>query len=227
MADKIIMHAREKGRDILFEDDSKSLVAAVGIPVNESLVATTEEEAVQLAERIGYPVVLKVRSTAFSHKSDIGGVRLNLPDSNAVRRAFREIVDSARREDPHAFVTVQRMAEQGIEVIIGATVDPHFGPVVMLGLGGVLTEILDDHCFRLIPIDKSEASAMVRSLRGSRLLLGYRNIPPADLEKLESILIRVSDLMQKHPEISELDLNPVAVYPKGALVLDARVKLRK
>lgn len=226
MPGRIITSARESGRDVLFEDESKSLVAAAGIPVNESYTATTEREAVELAEQIGYPAVLKVRSAAFSHKSNIGGVRLNLSGPDAVRRAFLEVTDRARREDPHACVTVQRMVEQGIEVIIGTAVDPHFGPVVMFGLGGVFTEILDDHCFRLIPINKSEASAMVRSLRGSHLLQGYRNIPPADLGALESILIGVSDLMQKHPEIMELDLNPVAVYPQGALVLDARVKFR-
>lgn len=226
MPDKTIMQARQSGRHILFEDESKSLVATAGIPVNESHTAATEKETLELAVHIGYPVVLKVRSESFSHKSDIGGVRLNLSGPEAVRRAFGEIMERARREDPRASVTVQSMAEQGIEVIIGASEDPHFGPVIMFGMGGVFTEILDDRCFRLIPVDKPEAAAMVHSLRGSRLLTGYRNSPPVALEKLTDILTRVSQLMQKYPQILELDLNPVMVYPWGALVLDARVKLK-
>ncbi len=226
MPSKIITAARQSGRDVLFEDESKSLLAAAGIPVVESHIATTEQEAVESAERIGYPTVLKVRSAVYSHKSDTGGVHLNLTGPEAVRQAFLAITNRARQEDPHACVTVQRMAKQGLEVIIGATVDPQFGPVIMFGLGGVLTEILADHCFRLIPINQSEASAMVRSLRGSQLLQGYRNMPPADLGALESILTRVSDLMQNYPEIMELDLNPVTVYPDGALALDARVRLK-
>ncbi len=226
MPGKIIASARKLGRDVLFEDESKLLAAAAGIPVVESYAAATEQEAAALAELIGYPAVLKVRSTAFSHKSDSGGVRLNLSGPDAVRRAFLEITDHARGEDPQAGVTVQRMAEPGIEVIIGAAFDPHFGPVIMFGLGGVFTEILDDHCFRMVPVGKSDASAMVRSLRGSRLLQGYRNIPPVDLEAIEGILTAVSDLMQNYQEITELDLNPVTVYPQGALALDARIKLK-
>jgi len=226
MPGKIITSARKLGRNVLFEDESKALAAAAGIPVVESYAVATEQEAVALAELIGYPAVLKVRSTAFSHKSDTGGVRLNLSGSDDVRRAFLEITDHARKEDPHVNVTVQRMAEQGVEVIIGAAVDPHFGPVIMFGLGGVFTEILDDHCFRMVPVDRAEVSAMVRSLRGSRLLQGYRNVPPVDLGAIEDILTAVSDLMQNYQEIKELDLNPVAVYPRGALALDARVKLK-
>ncbi|HBX22098.1 MAG TPA: acetyl-CoA synthetase [Desulfotomaculum sp.] len=226
MPGKIITQAGASGRNILFEDESKALVAAFGIPVNASYPAATVEEAVALAQRIGYPIVLKVRSAVFSHKSDIGGVCLNLSGPDAVSQAFREIMDRTRRADPLAGVTVQRMAKEGIEVIIGATVDPHFGPVIMFGLGGVFTEILADHCFRMLPIDKHEAAAMVRALHGARLLEGYRGIPPADLAALESILTGVADLMLKCPSIMELDLNPVVVYPAGALVLDARVKLR-
>lgn len=226
MPGKIFTQARQSGREFLFEDESKSLAAAAGIPVIESYAAATEQKAVELAELIGYPAVLKVRSTAFSHKSDRGGVRLNLSGPDAVRRAFRGITEVARREDPQAGVTVQRMSEPGVEVIIGAAFDPHFGPVIMFGLGGVFTEILDDQCFRMVPVDKFDVSAMVRSLRGSRLLQGYRNIPPVDLGAVENILMAVSDLMQNYQEITELDLNPVAVYPRGALALDARVKFK-
>ncbi|MCL2337608.1 MAG: acetate--CoA ligase family protein [Firmicutes bacterium] len=226
MPDKIIALARQAGREILFEDESKELAATAGIPTVATYTAATAEEALALAESIGYPVVMKVRSTAATHKSDAGGVKLNLAGAEDVRLAFLEITSQARREDPQANVTLQPMAEPGVEVIIGATADQHFGPVMMFGLGGVFTEVLDDHGFRMIPVDRTAVASLVRSLRGSRLLQGYRNMPQVDLTALEDILLAVGDFMQKNQDIAELDLNPVTVYPRGALALDARIKLK-
>lgn len=222
---EIISGAVAEGRNFLFEDEAKVLVAAVGLPVVETVAAFSEEEAVRAAERMGYPVVVKVRSAAYLHKSDVGGVRLDLAGPEDVRRAYREITAAARAVDREVAVTVQRMAGRGQEVIVGVSTDPHFGPVLMFGLGGVMTELLDDFTFRMIPVSRRDAREMIRDLRGVRLLDGYRGNPPVNLDVLVDIICRVSDLVEKYPALREMDLNPVAAYPDGALVLDARVVL--
>ncbi|HHW43944.1 MAG TPA: acetyl-CoA synthetase [Desulfotomaculum sp.] len=224
-AQDIIGRALAEERRYLYEDESKDMLVSAGIPATPCRVAADEEEAASIAGQIGYPVVLKVRSTAIQHKSDLGGVILNLGDAGQVRRAYREIMDRAKAVDPAAGVTVQTMAPPGREVIVGVTTDRQFGPVVMCGLGGVFTEILKDVSFRLIPLTEAHARDMIRSLQGYRLLAGYRGAPPADEGALVDILLKVSRLVENEPRIRELDLNPVALYPQGALVLDARMVL--
>ncbi|MGB9803100.1 acetate--CoA ligase family protein [Desulfofundulus sp.] len=220
---EILELVRSAGRRYLCEDEAKEILSRVGIPVTPCRLARTEDEAVERAGELGYPVVLKVRSPLIVHKSDTGGVALNLVDSRQVRRAYREIMARAVAVDPAAAVTVQPMAESGREVIVGVTDDRQFGAVLLFGLGGVFTEILGDVSFRLLPVDRDAACSMIRSLRGYRLLSGYRGAPPADEEALIDILIKVSDLVAAYPQIREMDLNPVVVYERGALVLDARI----
>ncbi|WP_027717033.1 acetate--CoA ligase family protein [Desulfovirgula thermocuniculi] len=225
VAGEIVAAARREGRRILCEDEAKEVLRRAGVPVVPCRLAASEDEAVALAEEMGYPVVLKVRSPLIVHKTEAGGVALDLRGEAEVRRAYRGILSRAAALDPRALVSVQPMAPPGREVIVGVTGDPHFGPVIMAGLGGVLAEILEDVSFRLLPVAREEAVRMLRSLRGYRLLAGYRGVPPADIEALADLLVKVSGLMEAHPEIGELDLNPVLVYERGLVVADARLVL--
>jgi len=223
--------ARREGRTALTEAEAKALLAEAGIPVVETHLARTEEEAVALAHRLGGPVVLKVASPDILHKTDVGGVRVGVQGEEAVRTAFREVVQSARRAQPDARIlgaTVQRMAPPPVaEVILGAGTDPQFGPYLMFGLGGVFVEVLRDVSFRIVPLTPRDASQMVREVQGYRLLEGYRGQPPADVPALESALLALSAFLEAHPEVRELDLNPVFVYPRGQglLAVDARILL--
>jgi len=227
-ATAIIDRARTQGRKILTEVESKQLLEEAGIPTARARLATTRDAAVQAARDIGFPVVLKVVSPQITHKTDVGGVKLDLKSPEEVAAAFDEIMAAARRAAPDAAidgVSVQQMARPGIEVIVGVSTDPQFGPVIMFGLGGVLVEVLKDVSFRIIPIAPRDARQMIREIKGFPLLEGYRGQDPADLAALESLLLRVSEFVEQQPEVSELDLNPVFAYKDGALAVDARIVL--
>ena len=224
----IIDGARTLGRKILTEVESKQLLEEAGIPVVRARLATSREAAVQAARDAGFPVVLKVVSPQITHKSDVGGVKLDLKSSEEVAAAFDEVMAAARRAAPDAAidgVAVQQMARPGIEVIVGVSTDPQFGPVIMFGLGGILVEVLKDVSFRIIPIASRDARQMIHEIKGFPLLEGYRGQDPADLAALESLLLRVSAFVEQQPEVSELDLNPVFAYKDGALAVDARIVL--
>jgi acyl-CoA synthetase (NDP forming) len=224
----IIDKARTEGRKILTEVESKQLLQEVGVPTAHARLAATRDAAVQAARDIGFPVVLKIVSPQITHKTDVGGVKLDLKSAEEVAAAFDEIVAAARRAAPDAAVegvSVQKMAPAGIEVIVGVSTDPQFGPVLMFGLGGVLVEVLKDVAFRIIPIAPRDARQMIHDIKGFPLLEGYRGQDPADLAALENLLLRVSDFVEKHPEVSELDLNPVFAYKDSALAVDARIVL--
>ena len=224
----IIDRARQQGRTVLSEVEAKQLLAEAGISVVEARLAKNRDEAVALAKEFGYPVALKIVSPQITHKSDVGGVQLNLATAEEVTSAFDAIVASAKRATPDApieGVSVQRMAEPGIEVIVGMTMDAQFGPVLMFGLGGVLVEVLKDVAFRVVPITARDARQMVRDIQGFPILQGYRGQEPADLEALEALLLKLSAFIEGHAEVAELDLNPVFAYPDGAVAGDARIVL--
>ena len=224
----IIDTARQQGRTVLNEIEAKQLLAAAGIPVVEARLARNAGEAAKIAAEIGFPVAIKIVSPQITHKTDAGGVKLGLGSADDVRAAFDEMIASAKRAVPDAQiegVAVQRMAEPGIEVIVGMTTDAQFGPVLMFGLGGVLVEVLKDVAFRVVPLTPRDARTMVRDIQGFPLLEGYRGQAPADLGAIESLLMGVSSFVEQHPEIAELDLNPVFAYPKGAVAVDARIVL--
>jgi acyl-CoA synthetase (NDP forming) len=224
----IIRAARDRGRTLLNEVESKQLLEEAGIPATTARLAAGREAAVSLADVMGYPVVLKVVSEDIPHKSDAGGVLLNLADADAVGAAYDRIMANARAAQPEARiegVSVQRQARPGAEVIVGMTKDPQFGPVLMFGLGGVMVEVLKDVAFRIVPLEPRDAREMVREIKGLPLLQGYRGTEPADLEALERLILRVSEFVERHPEIDELDLNPVFAYRDGALAVDARIVL--
>ncbi|HXK33065.1 MAG TPA: acetate--CoA ligase family protein [Dehalococcoidia bacterium] len=224
----IIEAARNEGRTLLTEIEAKQMLEQAGIPVSPARLAKTRDEAVSVADSLGYPVVLKIVSAQITHKSDVGGVALDLASAEEVAEAFDRVVASARQHEPNATidgVAVQRMEKPGIEVIIGMTKDPQFGPVMMFGLGGVLVEVLKDVAFRIVPLNERDARQMVHEIKGYPLLEGYRGQDPADVQALERLLLKVSSFIEQHPEIAELDLNPVFAYKDGAIAVDARIVL--
>jgi len=225
---EIIDRAKSEGRTILTEVESKQILAEAGIPIAGAQLAASREEAVAAARQIGLPVVLKIVSPDISHKSDVGGVKLNLGSEEEVAAAFDEIVDAAQRAEPGATVlgvSVQKMARPGVEVIMGMTKDPQFGPVLMFGLGGVFVEVLKDVAFRIVPLEPRDARQMIRDIQGFPVLEGFRGQEPADLAALEDMLMRLSAFVEEHPEIQELDLNPIFAYKDSALAVDARIVL--
>lgn len=224
----IIDKARADKRTLLTEVESKDILEEAGIPTARARLAGSAKEAAKIAQEIGFPVALKIVSPDISHKSDIGGVKLGLKTTEEVTAAFDEIIAAAKKAQPKAKVdgvSVQQMARPGVEVIMGMTQDPQFGPVLMFGLGGIFVEVLKDVSFRLVPIAARDARQMVQEIKGHPLLEGYRGQEPADIEALERLLLRLSDFIEKHPEISELDLNPIFAYKDGALAVDARIVL--
>jgi acetyl coenzyme A synthetase (ADP forming)-like protein len=220
-----------RGAGWLSTEETRLVLQAMRLPVARGGVARTAAEAVALARVLGFPVAVKLASHQLTHKTEIGGVRLNLSDEAAVRQAFEEIRDRLTRDKLlHAMegVLVQPMVSGGTEVMVGVTHDPLFGPLVAFGLGGIHVEILGDLCFRVTPLTDRDAFEMVSGIRGSRLFLGYRGHPPADVAALEDILLRVSRLVEEVPEISELDMNPVFALPpgQGCRIVDARVQVQ-
>jgi acetyltransferase len=212
------------GRKALTPVESMRLLTEAGFPVIPTRHARSEEEAVSAARGIGYPVAVKMNSPDVTHKSDIGGVVLNAADEAAVRQAWRDISRLAKREGVRdEGVLVSAMAPAGREVIVGVVRDLQFGHAVMFGMGGVLVEALGDVSFRIVPLAEKDAAEMVDELRGNRLLRGYRGGKPADVGAIRRLLLQVSDFAARHPEIEELDLNPVIVHEKGLRIVDARV----
>ena len=223
LLEEIFGRARGEGRAYLMEHESKAVLESLGISTTEGYLARSEEEAVAMAESIGGPVVLKVMSPQVIHKSDAGGVALDLQGPGEVRAAYREMME-AFAEKEIAGVAVQEMARPGAEAIVGVARDPTFGPILMFGLGGIFVEILQDVSLRSIPITENDADEMIRGIKGRPLLEGYRG-RSADIPALKRLLLQISDLVVEHPEISEMDLNPVFLYPDGYTVVDARIIL--
>lgn len=232
-AREVLKTAQADGRTFLPEPEAHAVLRAYGFPVLPGELARTEEEAVQIAERIGYPVVLKVVSPQIVHKFDVGGVRLRLEDARAVQSAFRGIMESVQERKPGAqiwgvFVQEFVSAPGGVETILGLKRDPHFGPLLMFGLGGVYVEVLRDVTFRIAPIRELGAYRMIEGIRAHRLLEGFRGQPPRDIDAIAECLLRLSQLAVELEEIEELDINPLMVFERGAgaRVVDARILLR-
>ncbi|MEM1538485.1 MAG: acetate--CoA ligase family protein [Candidatus Nezhaarchaeales archaeon] len=229
VVERIIKVAATEGRDWLLEPEAKEVCKAYGIPIPAFKVVGSEEEAVLIANQLKYPLVVKVVSPDVPHKSDVGGVVLNVTDQNVLRTAYRNVLQNVKRFKPKARVLgvlIEEQAPPSVEVIVGLTVDPQFGPAVMFGLGGVFVEVLKDVSFRIAPIEEDDAWEMVREVKGYPILDGYRGRPRLDVEAVVKMLVKVSDMAMENPEIQQLDLNPVLVYEKGALAVDARIGLR-
>jgi acyl-CoA synthetase (NDP forming) len=224
----IIENARKNGRKHLNEIESKQLLKEAGVPTTDIVLAKSRDEAVVFAGKIGFPVALKINSPDIIHKSDIGGVMLGLGDGAAVGRAYDEMMAVAKVKQPDAKIdgaSVQNMAKPGVEVIIGVSRDPQFGPVLMFGVGGILVELLKDVSFRIAPITQRDAGEMIREIKSFPLLEGYRGSDPVNIKALEDILLKVSEFASKTPEIKEMDLNPVFARRDDAIAVDARIIL--
>jgi acyl-CoA synthetase (NDP forming) len=217
-----------KSENLLTEVESKQLLKKAGIPVVEAELARSKKEAISISNEMGFPVVLKISSADVVHKSDSGGVRLGLANATQVGKAYNEIVSSIKQAYPKAHiegVSVQPMAKPGVEVIVGMSKDAQFGPVLMFGLGGILVEVLKDVSFRIVPVTTRDARAMIREIKGYPVLEGYRGQKPASIPALEKLIVKVSQFVEKNPQIRELDLNPIFAYPDKAVAVDARIIL--
>ncbi|HEX9012784.1 MAG TPA: acetate--CoA ligase family protein, partial [Anaerolineaceae bacterium] len=233
LAVDIIRKAREDGRNALTEIESKQVFGCYGLPVTQTLLAKSEDQAIELAHQVGYPVVMKIVSPEILHKSDAGGVKVNIKDDTQAREAYRTILKNAKayRADARIHgIAVQEMAPWGTEVILGSVNDPTFGPTIMFGLGGIFVEVLKDVTFRVTPVSTVQAERMLGEIRGAPILAGARGEAPRDKKALSEVICRYSTMiLDLADEISETDANPVLVYEvgKGVRVVDARVILKK
>jgi acetyltransferase len=211
--------------------EARMVQEAYGIPLPKSVIAATADEAVTAAEQIGYPVVMKIASPDILHKSDIGGIKLNITSASEVRDAFDLLVYRGRRFMPDANIwgcQVQQMVKGGREIIIGVSRDPQFGPLIMFGLGGIYVEALKDVTFRVAPIDRRNAKEMLNEIRSYKLLRGVRGEKPSDTKAIVDTLLRISQLVTDFPEIVELDINPLLVFEegRGVMGIDMRLALK-
>ncbi|MCK4961587.1 MAG: acetate--CoA ligase family protein [Anaerolineales bacterium] len=233
VAKKIFKTALAEGRTFVLEHEAKDIMKEYGIPIPPYDTAATEDEAAKKAKVIGFPVVLKILSKDILHKSDAGGVKINLKDEAQVRAAYQEIMKNAKNYgkkegidvDLSRGVFISDFADMGTEVIVGVTLDPQFGHALMFGLGGIFVEVLKDVTFRLIPMTEIDAREMVSEIKAVKILDGVRGESPRDVDALVDVILKVSKMVEQNPEIIELDCNPTFVYEKGkgALVVDARI----
>jgi len=227
---KILDNAKKEKRNALLEEEGQEILRAYGFPLPASKLAKTKKEAVTASKKIGYPVVLKIASPQIIHKSDAGGVKVNLQNAKDVENAFNTIIKNAKKYDKKADikgVLVVEMVKGGKEMIIGSKLEPGFGPVVMLGMGGIYVEVLKDVTFKLAPMTDIEADDMISSIKTKKILEGVRGEKPSDIKKLSECIQRLSQLVSDFNEIKELDMNPVLVMEKnkGCRVLDVRIGL--
>ncbi len=222
-AEKIIQSALDRRQKALSEHESKQLLASYDIPVSAEILASTAVKAIEAAEAIGFPLAMKACSAQLLHKTESDAVALNITSLPEVQDTFGKL---ARIEPAPDGILVQAMVPGKRELVVGLNRDLQFGPCVMLGLGGIFTEVLEDTAFRAVPFDRVEALDMAAELRGSKLLGAFRGEPPIDLEKVADILLAVGDIALSHPEVSEIDINPLIVNPDGLCVaVDALVVL--
>lgn len=231
-AKQIIADNLTAGKTHLGELEGAELLKCYGFNVLPVRLATSEEEAGGFAEEMSFPVVMKIVSDQILHKSDAGGVVVGIESRESVKKAYHQIMAGAKKYNPDAVikgVLVEKMATPGVEVILGMNRYPVFGPLLMCGLGGIFVELFQDVVFRLAPIQRNEARRMVRSIRGYKLFKGFRGKPKVDIESIEKAMVRLSEMVMNHPEISEMDINPLLVHPEGqgATVADCRIILKQ
>ena len=227
---EIIQNALKEGRNVLLESEAKKLLKLHGAPVTNDYLAKNAEDAVTYAHKIEGPVAMKIVSPEILHKSDIGGVLLNIKTDDDIRAAFEQIVGNAASYFPNADirgVLIAPMAKKGVEIIIGTKIDDQFGPIIMYGLGGILVEIVKDISTRVLPISPRSARKMIEETKSYPILNGVRGEPPYDKKALQKMLLLCSELIESYPQIHEMDLNPIIVYENGISVVDARIILKQ
>jgi len=226
----IIQKALKEGRSSLLIPESQQICKLHHIPTPVSYVVQNVDEAVTKGSEIGFPVVLKIVSPQILHKSDVGGVILDIESEAALKEAYPKLiakVHEKRSKTEVLGVLIEKMMPPSTEVIVGGIRDSQFGPSIMFGMGGIFTEVYKDVAFRVAPLDKIDALNLIHELRGSRILEGIRGQPPADMNVLVDVLMDVSSLMLQHKAVSQLDLNPVLAYPDGLCAVDTRIVLAK
>ncbi len=224
----LIAQATSEGREVLNEYESKILLKRHGVPVTEIRFARTLAEALRAAREIGYPVVMKIVSPEITHKTDVGGVALNIDSDEKLASEYELMLRRIREVAGNVTilgVTVQEQVDRGVELMIGAMRDMQFGPVVALGIGGVFVEVYGDVAYRVAPVDRHDVLDMLDELKGRRLLDGFRGLPPVDLESVVGMVVKISDIIMEHEEIAEMDLNPVVFKGRDGKVVDARVRI--
>ena len=223
---ELIKNKLESNQTVLTEFESKNLLKEIGIPIPEQELAITKEEAIAIAKKIGFPVVLKLMAEDIVHKSDTGAVKLNIKNEDEIDAAYDDLMKIPSQSEKS--ISVQKMADEPItELIIGMTTDAQFGPALMFGIGGILVELLEDVSFRIAPITEYDAREQIHEIKGFPILDGYRGKPKADIDAIVNTLLTISDLVTKYEEINEMDLNPVFIYEKGLICVDARIILKK
>jgi acyl-CoA synthetase (NDP forming) len=227
---KVFEGARQQGRSFLLAQEAQQLLRLAGIPVPKSAIARTLDDAVRYAQEIGYPVVLKVVSRDILHKSDIGGVALDLDNAQEVMDAYGAILHNCRTHKPEALIDGIEVSQQvppGVQIIIGARRDPSFGPILMVGLGGIYVEVMKDVSFRALPISRQEAFDMLKELKSYPVLLGVRGEEKRDIETIVDVMVRVGALLQVCKNVADIEINPLIVYEhgQGGMAVDARVLL--
>ena len=224
---RIIQRAKKEKRSLL-ETEAKELLKEYGIPVPDFKLIKSEDEITGLDKEINFPITMKIVSPDIIHKTDAGGVKIGLKDEKEAKLAYQEIIFKAKEYNKEAQifgVITYSMVPKATEIIIGMMKDPHFGPVIMFGLGGIFVEILKDISFRILPIKERDAREMITEIKGYKILKGARGNPPRDIQAIEEVLMKVSQLTMENPEINEIDLNPIFVFEKGLQVVDARMIL--
>ena len=222
---EILKKKIELDENILTEFESKELLEEIGIQVPTQILTTSKEETVNAIEEIGFPIVLKLIAEDIVHKSDTGAVKLNLKSREEVEQAYDELMNIPSQKEKK--ISVQKMEKEPItELIIGMTTDPQFGPALMFGIGGILVELLEDISFRIAPVTEYDCREMIKEIKGFPILDGYRGKPKADIDAIVDTLMKISDLVIRYEEINELDLNPVFIYEKGLICVDARIILK-
>jgi len=215
---------------LILEVEALRFLEQEGLRVLKSSLVQDEEEAVIAAKEIGFPVALKLLSPELIHKTEAEGVRVDLRNEREVRKAYRRLIETFHASHPEGElegVMIQETGE-GTEVIVGALLDPQFGPVIMFGLGGIFVEVLGDVSFRIVPIEKKDAQDMIQEIKGFPILQGIRGKDRGvDLRSLEDLLLKISDLIERYPAIVEMDINPAFASPKGYAICDARIRIRR
>lgn len=224
---QIIEKAKKEKRPLL-ETEAKELLREYGIPVPDFKLIKSEDEIVGLAKEINFPIVMKIVSPDIIHKTDAGGVKVGIKDEKEAKAAYQDIIYKVKKYKKEAKISgviAYSMIPQETEIIIGMMKDPHFGPVIMFGLGGIFVEILKDISFRILPLEERDAEEMISEIKGYQILKGIRGETPKDVKSIRDVLMKISQLVMENPEIKEIDLNPVFVFNQGLQVVDARMIL--
>ncbi len=228
-AEKIIKNVLASGRGTILPDEALGVIESSGISTPDYVMAKTAKEAIEASRTIGFPVVLKIVSPDVLHKSDVGGVVVDVESEEEVEKHYDEIMDNLAKNISDACITgilVQKQVRQATEVIIGGIRDEQFGPAVMFGLGGIFVELFKDVAFRIAPVTETEALEMMKEIKGYPILSGYRGMKELDISQIIKTIVTISELISNVDEIKEVELNPLLVYEKSVVAVDARIIIK-